>query len=267
MSEEDRIVKSNKIKSVARLYIARDDYAKVRMIDIAKEVGISNGNLFQYFPTKESLFLALLDDAYIARLDQLEKLVKTTVIKSHQDFCMLVEKDMFQLLQPDSLLLKLLSMRPMLLEREGCSPWYVPLREAEEQKEDTIIDEMLASDLNGLDKQAVKDIFSFQRNLAVSYHALVKVEEALHRSLSEEDMNEKRIEIRQQILNQLRYYLAGFSQAIASGKSGTVSSSESEENIADVLKEKKGKGKKDKKSKEAKDKEEKKKGKKGKKKK
>jgi len=211
MSESERAVKANKIKFVAKKRIENEDYFKVRMIDIAKEVGISNGNLFQYFATKESLFLSILTDEYLERLDKFIGLIESKDRLSLVETKNLFETDMFELLQSDFLMLKLLSLKPIFIEREGLSDWFIPLQTISEEKISTIVDAILKKQ-EFFTQSQILDILSMETTLANSYYANIRIADALIPDANKEEIDMVNLNILKKILSQFRVFLFGLSE-------------------------------------------------------
>lgn len=61
----------DRILAAAEVVFAADGYAKATMAGIAKQAGLSTGNLYRYFAGKEALFEHLLDEAFVARFERL----------------------------------------------------------------------------------------------------------------------------------------------------------------------------------------------------
>ena len=72
MSAEAKAARAKQIMDAAADMLLSIDYRHLKMSSIAKAVGISNGLIFKYFKTKETLFLSLLWREYEKRLDYLE---------------------------------------------------------------------------------------------------------------------------------------------------------------------------------------------------
>lgn len=62
--EEAIIIKKKHILNSLKILLEKYSYSYVSMQDVANEGGISKGGLRYYFPTKESLFLGLLEDFF-----------------------------------------------------------------------------------------------------------------------------------------------------------------------------------------------------------
>ncbi|MFP2905899.1 TetR family transcriptional regulator [Pyxidicoccus sp. 3LFB2] len=72
--DEDKEARRRLILEEALTLYRATSYADVKMADVAERAQLAKGTVFLYFPTKEALFLALLEDllfAWFSRLDAL----------------------------------------------------------------------------------------------------------------------------------------------------------------------------------------------------
>ncbi|MHA7627678.1 TetR family transcriptional regulator [Corallococcus sp. M7] len=70
--DEDKEARRRELLDAARALFEATSFAEVKMADVAARTGLAKGTVFLYFPTKEALFLALLDDlltAWFAKLN------------------------------------------------------------------------------------------------------------------------------------------------------------------------------------------------------
>ncbi|MBN8229644.1 TetR family transcriptional regulator [Corallococcus macrosporus] len=70
--DEDKEARRRELLDAARELFEATSFAQVKMADVAARTGLAKGTVFLYFPTKEALFLALLDDlltAWFAKLN------------------------------------------------------------------------------------------------------------------------------------------------------------------------------------------------------
>ena len=54
MTEEAKEIKAKQILDQAANWLMQKDYEKIKMLDLAKSMNISNGILYVYFRTKET---------------------------------------------------------------------------------------------------------------------------------------------------------------------------------------------------------------------
>ena len=70
---EDKAVRRNAILTAAAELFERSDFSEVKMGDVARAAGIAKGTVFLYFPSKEILFLELLQRFFEGWMDDFER--------------------------------------------------------------------------------------------------------------------------------------------------------------------------------------------------
>ncbi|AGC41983.1 TetR family transcriptional regulator [Myxococcus stipitatus DSM 14675] len=70
--DEDKEARRRLLLDEALALYAATSYAQVKMADVAERAGLAKGTVFLYFPTKEALFLALLEDLLFSWFERLE---------------------------------------------------------------------------------------------------------------------------------------------------------------------------------------------------
>ncbi|GAB1154700.1 hypothetical protein YWY31_07250 [Paenibacillus illinoisensis] len=117
MTPEAKALKAKAIMDKAAEMFLELEYEQIKMSDIAKQMGMSNGILFVYFKTKEALFFSVLCREYVKRLDRLTEMVLQTPIRSFEDFRMLLMDELMELVDENPLYVKLESMRTAVFEK------------------------------------------------------------------------------------------------------------------------------------------------------
>lgn len=117
MTEEAKAAKANLILDQAASWFLTMDYEKIRMADLAKEMGMSNGILYVYFKTKETLFLCLLWREYKKRLDFLEEATRTKRVTCFEDVKELFLAELEYLVDHNPLYIELESRRAVIFEK------------------------------------------------------------------------------------------------------------------------------------------------------
>jgi AcrR family transcriptional regulator len=74
--EEDKEARRRHLLDEARTLYQATSYAEVKMADVAERAKLAKGTVFLYFPTKEALFLALLEELLFAWFERLEALLE-----------------------------------------------------------------------------------------------------------------------------------------------------------------------------------------------
>jgi AcrR family transcriptional regulator len=75
--DEDKEARRQLILEEALALYAATSYGEVRMADVAERAKLAKGTVFLYFPTKEALFLAMLEDLLFVWLAALEGLLSS----------------------------------------------------------------------------------------------------------------------------------------------------------------------------------------------
>ncbi|GAB4557853.1 MAG: TetR family transcriptional regulator [Haliangiales bacterium] len=70
---EDKAVRRRDIMQAALALLDTRRFPEIKMIDIARQAGLAKGTLFLYFPTKEALFLSILEVELEAWLEDLNR--------------------------------------------------------------------------------------------------------------------------------------------------------------------------------------------------
>lgn len=71
--EEDKEARRRQLLEAALGLYEATSYDEVKMADVAERAGLAKGTVFLYFPTKEALFLALLEELLFAWFERLEE--------------------------------------------------------------------------------------------------------------------------------------------------------------------------------------------------
>lgn len=117
MTPEAKALKARTILDKAAEMFLLSEYEKIKMSDIAKQMGMSNGILFVYFKTKEALFFSLLCREYEKRVARLIEIAKESPIKDFNDFKNLVMNELTELVDHNPLYVRLESMRTAIFEK------------------------------------------------------------------------------------------------------------------------------------------------------
>ena len=117
MTPEAKAIKAKAIMDKAAEMFLLLEYEKIKMSDIAKQMGMSNGILFVYFKTKEALFFSVLCREYEKRLARLMEMAKDVPVRSFDDFKNLVMEELMELVDLNPLYIKLEAMRTAVFEK------------------------------------------------------------------------------------------------------------------------------------------------------
>ena len=95
------------------------EYDEIKMSELAKELGMSNGILYVYFKTKETLFMSLLKREYHKRIQRILDDPKLQTIETFEDVKKLLLLEFESLIDNNPLYLRLESMRAAVLEKNA----------------------------------------------------------------------------------------------------------------------------------------------------
>lgn len=116
-SQEAKEEKAGAILDMAAEMFATKEFERIKMSEIAKELGISNGILFVYFKTKEMLFFQLLMREYARRLENMEQRIEKADIGNYELFKKLVLEEMAVIIEDSDMYIRLVSIRGAILEK------------------------------------------------------------------------------------------------------------------------------------------------------
>lgn len=116
-SQEAKEEKAEAILDMAAEMFATKEFERIKMSEIAKALGISNGILFVYFKTKEMLFFQLLMREYARRLENMEQRIKKADIGNYDLFKKLVLEEMAVIIEDSDMYIRLVSIRGAILEK------------------------------------------------------------------------------------------------------------------------------------------------------
>lgn len=77
LKEQEKMQRKNLILDVAEKIFSEKPFDDVNMRDLAKEVGISPGSIYTYFPDKESLYVAVSLRGYERAVSIMDEMVKS----------------------------------------------------------------------------------------------------------------------------------------------------------------------------------------------
>lgn len=116
-SQEAKEEKAGAILDMAAQMFSTTEFEKIKMSEIAKALGISNGILFVYFKTKEMLFLQLLMREYERRLDKMEQRIRNEDISNYELLKKLIMEEMEETIEHGDMYIRLISIRDAILEK------------------------------------------------------------------------------------------------------------------------------------------------------
>lgn len=208
MTEEAKNQRALKILDAAERLFLEKDYHELKMSDIAREAGISNGLLFVYFKTKETLFLCLLWKEYEKRLDSLEERIRRKPPRNFSDFRQLILDDLLELLEKDPLYIRLEAMRGIILEKKADTEILCHIKKRLCHR--TEVWSRILEESGILTREEIMDIHFMESGIITGCYQQSLISASVQNSLSPADLCFLKRDYRKDILNGMKYYLEGF---------------------------------------------------------
>ena len=213
MSAEAKAARAKQIMDAAADMLLSTDYRHLKMSSISKAVGISNGLIFKYFKTKETLFLSLLWREYEKRLDYLEAETEKTAFRDFSDVQELLLSELEHLLYQNPVYIKLESMRSIILEKNADTQLLLKMKEKFYGRVNAWSRKFSGSGI--ISQGEILDIFFAEIGIITGCYLQNAILNDARNIISQDRDNMPEIsetDFREEILNRMKYYLQGYKQ-------------------------------------------------------
>ena len=200
------------LSCAAELFLAAD-YHLVTMSAVARKMNISNGILYVYFPTKQTLFLSLLMREYHTRADAMEALLRREKPKTLAALCGVILTDLERQLR-NPLYIRLEAIRASILETNVDPERFLSLKLPLYARLRAIAAEMEIPGV--ITASEILYIFHVQTAMIGGFKLASAIAEPLRGTLLQNGLCEFVHEFRQDTLRTMRLYL----QALQAAKGG-----------------------------------------------
>lgn len=209
MTDEAKATKAQAILDTAAKMFAETEYEKLKMSNIAKEMGISNGILFVYFKTKEMLFFKLLMREYANRLDRLEKIVTARPIDTYQDFKKLVLDEMSDVIDSAPMYIRLCSIRTVIIERNSDMEQMILLKQSLYQRIQEV-SSLICEKCNVFTQEEVMGIFMTQESILVGCKLSADLPKDVIKMMNDYSLDGFAYDFKSSAMKTMDCYLDGF---------------------------------------------------------
>ncbi len=213
MTREAKAARAREIMDIAEKMFLTTDYQLLKMSDIAKAAGISNGLLFVYFKTKETLFLCLLWREYEKRLDYLEEQIQKVHLKDFSDIQQLLLTELEYLLDENPVYIKLESIRTIILEKNADTEVLYQMKK--QLADRTAKWSRQLSEKRILSQKEILDIFFTETGIITGCYLQNTIPDDVRNVILKVGFQGFQRDFRSDVLNGMKYYLAGYKQSIA----------------------------------------------------
>lgn len=233
MTEEAKTARAREILNTAEKLFLESGYRDLKMSDIAKAAGISNGLLFVYFKTKETLFLCLLWREYEKRLDFLEEHVRRKQPESFSDIQALLLEELTLLLENNPLYIRLEALRAVILERGADTDTLCRMKKRLSERTDAWSRQLEESGV--LSREEIMDIYCMESGIITGCYQQSLISASVRSVLPSTELCMLQRDYRSDILNGMRCYLEGYRSRRngADGASGCSSAKHAEQENTD----------------------------------
>ncbi|OOM81669.1 DNA-binding transcriptional repressor AcrR [Clostridium puniceum] len=208
ISETAKAEKANIILAKAVELYLKESYDSVKMVDIAKACGFSKGIIFYYFNSKEKLFLEIFKREYEKRCNSIIEEIKQLGSLSFDSLILFLLKEMNQLLDENSLYVRLTALMNSTLEDN------LDYETAFDIKQmfysiGLKIGELITERVSDITIEDCMKMLMTQHAIIVGYKSLTKTPDNIKQAIRENHMNAFDINFKESALQAMKYYLEG----------------------------------------------------------
>lgn len=208
ITERAKAEKANLILEKAYELYESGSFKSIKMIDIAKASSVSKGTLFNYFSTKEMLFLEILRRQQENRFESIIEELKQYDTLSHEAFKKIILDEMDSILIEDSPLIRLTAILHIILE-ENLD--YETAYNFKKRLYDVAmgIGALIAERVDYLTVDDCMELFLAQHAIIVGYRNMANVPEVIKQVIDEHAMEALKTDFKGSALNAMELYMEG----------------------------------------------------------
>jgi len=200
--------KARAIALVARQQFEKKSFSQITMAEIAKQAGVSKGTLFNYYESKESLFMTLLLDGYCDYFESMIVTVNQQKTFELADFIQLLLDETAELITNHATLVRLNALRGPILEQGANLDQTVAHRKALYATNERLA-QIICQRVTRLSVEEVSQLFLVQSAIISGLMNLSALDEFQQQPLVEQDFVHFRINLKRDAVTTFNYYLVG----------------------------------------------------------
>lgn len=217
LTPKEKEAKKQLIAAAASKLFQKNDFNQISMAQIARESGVAKGTLFNYFKTKENIFMYLLLSGYQDYLTEvLQRFQKTKNITSWADFSSFILEQNHLLISQRTDLLRLNALRGPILEtaadREQTLAGREKLYEINRK-----LGQAIAEKISLLSVKQASHLFIIQSAIISGLMNMMNLDEFHHDQLPV-DFKGFQIDLEQEANQLMLFYLQGLAQKLGGAK-------------------------------------------------
>ncbi|WP_340022319.1 TetR family transcriptional regulator [Paenibacillus sp. FSL K6-1096] len=208
MTDSAKAEKAKLILDAAYEIYKTNPFEKIKMTDIAKAAKVSNGTLFYYYSTKETLFMEIVFREYEQRFKQFEDLLRPIETMTFSEFKVLFLKEMESILDQDSVFIRLIAIKSTILEKNVDYDTATKVSLGLFNLLNAIV-RLLSERLDFITAESYYELLQAQNAIIIGYANAASFPAAMLQVLVEHKLDGFKLDFKRDALKAMEYYLDG----------------------------------------------------------
>ncbi len=209
MTDTAKAMRAQEILDAAIALYQDASFEEIKMIDIAKKANVSKGTLFNYYKSKESLFMEILFIEYDKRFSGMKKRILGYDSMDEKDFRKFILDELKSILDENSVYMRLSAIKNSILEKNVDYDMIV------KDKKDLYENGMqiayeLAKRFNRFTPEEFMDFFMAQTAITMGVLSMSKTPEPLMRGMEEHALTSFKIDFQDKTLELMETFMDGY---------------------------------------------------------
>lgn len=209
MTDSAKAERAKQILNAAVELYKTSTFDKIKMIDIAKEAGVSKGTLFNYYSSKESIFMEILFLEYEKRFRSLAEHLQPYGKMSVNDFKAFILSELEPQLDTESVYMRLNAIKNTILEKnidiELAVKDKVEMYEAGLQ-----LGQAIADRFDLMTSEQVIEFFIAQNAIVLGFMQQASLPKALEDGMEQHQLRGFQIDFKAHVLTMMECYMDGY---------------------------------------------------------
>ncbi len=209
MTDTAKAMRAQEILDAAIALYQDASFEEIKMIDIAKKAKVSKGTLFNYYKSKESLFMEILFIEYDKRFSEMKKRILAYESMDEKDFRKFILDELKSILDENSVYMRLSAIKNSILEKNV--DYDMILKDKKELYENGMqIAYELAKRFNRFTPEEFMDFFMAQTAITMGVLSMSKTPEPLMLGMEEHALTGFKIEFQDKTLEMMETFMDGY---------------------------------------------------------
>ncbi len=209
MTDTAKAMRAQEILDAAIALYQDASFEEIKMIDIAKKAKVSKGTLFNYYKSKESLFMEILFIEYDKRFSEMKKRILAYESMDEKDFRKFILDELKSILDENSVYMRLSAIKNSILEKNV--DYDMILKDKKELYENGMqIAYELAKRFNRFTAEEFMDFFMAQTAITMGVLSMSKTPEPLMLGMEEHALTGFKIEFQDKTLEMMETFMDGY---------------------------------------------------------